>query len=415
MERQFGELGEVVSLPENAADQLASSEHEIAIATESLKLFNEQRTALQEKILGIHTDESILARSADIGALSEMRQQLRNHESDISKREEEIRVLWQMVEESTRQLGWAQESEDAVLQRLPGSLVRSAINNLIRRHEALAHALLTAEESFNSREEEVKLINAEIAALPVTQTPVTLIDALAKARNLGDVTSQEQRFETQVGRLKRGLDAAEIELGSWNPGMDGLRKLLPPAQDETNALIKRRGDLELTVSNINDRIAEAKSEIQKLELEISQFKSAHHPVTLADVQRVRTSRDSIWQAIKIGEVKLNEAAIGYEKEVAESDVLSDKRHDKAQEETGLQALLDRMERLQQQLADFESRLQQNTQVLTSLDQDWDTRIKAVGLDGMLLLQVNDWRAAREHVLSAAGDLVEAQASQEDFI
>ena len=415
LERQLGELGEVVSLPENAADQLASSEHEIAIATESLKLFNEQRTALQENILAIHTDESILVRGADIGALSEMRQQLRNHESDIGKREEEIRVLWQMVEESIRQLGWAKESEEAVLQRLPGSLVRSAINNLIRRHEALAHALLIAEESFNSREEEAKLIDAEIAALPVTQVPVTLIDALAKARYLGDVTSQEQRLETQVGRLKRGLDAVEIELGSWNPGADGLRKLLPPAQDETNALVKRRGDLELAVSTNHDRIADAKSEIQTLELEISQYKSTHHPVTLADVQRVRTSRDSIWQAIRIGEVKLNEAAIGYEKGVAESDVLSDKRHDKAQEETGLQALLDRMERLQQQLADYESRLQQNTQVLTSLDQDWDTRIKAVGLDGMPLLQVNDWRAAREHVLSAAGDLVEAQASQEDFI
>jgi uncharacterized protein YhaN len=415
LERQLDEIGEVVSLSEDAADQLVSSEHEIAIATESLKLFNEQGTVLQEKILAIRVDESILARGADIGALSEMRQQLRNHESDIGKREEEIRVLWQMVEESIRQLGWAKESEEAVFKRLPGSMVRSAINNLVRRHEALAHALLTTEELFNSREEEAKLIDAEIAALPVTQIHVTLIDALAKARHLGDVTSQELRFETQVGRLKRGLDAAATELGSWNPGMDGLRKLLPPAQDETNALIKRRGELELAASNINDRITETKSEAQSLELEISQYKSAHHPVTLADVLRVRMSRDSIWQAIKVGEVKLNEAAIGYETEVAESDVLSDKRHDKAQEETGLQALLDRMERLQQQLADFESRLQQNTQALTSLDQDWDTRIKAVGLAGMPLLQINDWRAARERVLIAVDALVEAQVAQEDFI
>lgn len=415
LERQLDELGEAVSLPENAADQLASSEHEIAIATESLKLFNEQRTALQEKILAIHVDQSILERGADIAALSEMRQQLCNHESDIGKREEEIRVLWQMVEESIRQLGWAKESEEAVLQRLPGSLVRSAINNLIRRHETLAHALLAAEESFNSREEEVKLIDAEIAALPVTQIPVTLIDALAKARHLGDVAPQEQRFETQVGRLKRGLEGAAIELGHWNPGTDGLRKLLPPAQDETNVLLKRRGDLELAASNINDRIVETKSEIQGLELEISQYKSAHHPVTLADVQRARISRDSIWKAIKIGEVNLNEAAIDYEKEVAESDLLSDKRHDKAQEETGLQALLDRMERLRQQLADFESRLQQNTQALASLDRDWRACIEAVGLTGMPLMRVNDWRAARERALAAADALVEARAAQEDFI
>lgn len=415
LERQLDELGEVVSLPENAAEQLASSEHAIAIATQSLKLFDEQIAAIQEKIRAIQVDESILARSADIVALSELRQQLRNHESDIGKREEEIRVLWQMVEESVRQLGWAHESEEVVLQQLPGSLVRSAINNLVRRHEALAHALLTAEESLNSRVEEVELIDAEIAALPVIQVSTLLADVLAKARHLGDVTSQEQRLETQIGRLKRGLDAAEAELGRWNPSIDGLRKLLPPSHDETNALIKRHGELELAVSTICDRIAETKSEIQSLELEISQYKSAHHPVTLADVQQVRMTRDSIWQAIKTGDAQLDEAAIGYEKEVAESDLLSDKRHDKAQEEAGLQALLDRMERLQRQLADYESRLQQNTQALTSLDQDWDERIKAVGLDGMPLLQVNDWRAVRERVLSAADALAEARVAQEDFV
>ncbi|MHB1292483.1 MAG: ATP-binding protein, partial [Sulfuricella sp.] len=154
LERQLAELGGVISLPENAADQFANAEQEIAIATPSLMLFEKQAIELQEKITALHPDESILARDADIEALSGMRQQLRNHESDIGKREEEIRVLWQTVEESMRQLGWPAEAEDALAQRLPGSLVRSALDNLVRRHEALEQALSTAEETLRSRGEE---------------------------------------------------------------------------------------------------------------------------------------------------------------------------------------------------------------------------------------------------------------------
>jgi len=415
LERQLASLGVVISLPENAAEQFAHGGHEIAIATPSLILFEKQATELQEKIEALLPDESILARGADIDALSEMRQQLRNHESDIGKREAEIHVLWQTVEESMRQLGWLAEGEDAVAQRLPGSLVRSAIDNLIRRHEALEQALSTAEETLRSRGEEAKVINAEIAALPATEIPVTLADALATARSLGDVAAQKKRIETQIGRLKRELETTAHELGVWNPGTDSLRKLLPPTQDEMNALIKGRNDLELTASTTRERLAEANSEVHSLQLEISQYKAAHHPVTLADVQQVRTTRDSTWQSIKTGAVSVMDAAPGYEIEVAESDTLSDKRHDKAQEETEFQSRLDRLQRLQQKMTDLESRLHESTQALTRLDQDWEVRIKDMGLAGMPILKANDWRSARERVLSADYALVEAQSSQADFV
>ena len=415
LERQLAELGEVVLLPENAADLLAKAEHEIVIATQSLNLFGKQAAELREKIGVLHPDKSILARVLDIEALSELRQQLRNHESDIGKREEEIRGLWQTVEEAVRQLGWREEGEDAVASRLPGSLVRTAIDNLLRRHEALAQALSTAEETLRSREEEVKTINAEIATLPATEIPVTLIDALTMARSLGDVATQEKRIGTQMVRLKRDLEIKSLELGKWNPGTDNLRKLLPPTQDETNALIRRRSELELTASTINGRSAEVNAEIQLLQLEISQYKATHHPVTMTDVQQVRTSRDSTWQRIKTGAITLKDASPSYEREVEDSDALSDKRHDKAQEETELQSRLDKQQHLQQQMADLESRRQENAQAVTSFDQNWEVCIKAIGLDGMPLLQVNDWRSARDRVLSGADTLEEVQSAQDDFV
>ena len=413
IERQLAELGSVIVLPVNAAEQLAHAEHEGAIANTSFILFQAQTTELTEKIAALQPDATILARTADIEALSASRQQLRNFETDIAKREGEIRVLWQDVQEAALQLGWPVETEEEVSKRLPGSLVRSNMDSLVRRHEALAQALSAAQDALRNREEEIKTIDAEIALLPDTDIPVARIDALASARSLGDVAAQEKRLETQIGRLQRDLEATELELGSWNSGLDSLRQLLPPTLDETNTLVKLGADLALTAATTRERSAETLAEIEVLQLEISQYKATHQPVTLDDVTQGRSQRDAAWQAIKVGTVTLMDAAPGYEQAVAKVDGLSDKRHDKAQEETELQGRLDRLQRLQQQRADLSTREQANAVQLTQLDQTWDERVTSVGLPGMPLLRMNEWRAARERVLSAAGALTEAQSAQRD--
>ncbi len=412
LELQLTTLGEVASLPDNAADQLASAENEIAIATQSFNFFEKQVSELQGKIKRLQPNESVLGRESDIQALSEMRLQLRNHETDIVKREEEIRVLWLTVEESMRQLSWPIETEDAVAQRLPGSLMRSEINNLIRRHESLTQALVTAEESLRSKADDVKSIAQEIALLPATDIPLTLSGALETARSLGVVGAKQSQNEAQIAKLTLELEHAAIEFGRWNTGASNLRKLLPPTQDEINALIKQRSDLASAVSASKERLNEVCVAIKSLELEISQYKSKHHPVTLTDVQHIRTSRNLTWQSIKAGNVALKDAAIGFEQEVAESDSLSDKRHDKATEESELQSRLDQFQKLQLQQASFESRVQNNALLLANFDLSWDSCIQNIGLDGMPLLQVNGWRSIRDRVLAATDTLLEAQSSQE---
>lgn len=414
LELQLTELGEAILLPENASSQLASAENEIAIATQSFKFFENQVSELQEKIKLLQPNEAVLGREADIQALSEMRLQLGNHETDIGKREEEIRVLWQSIEDSMRQLGWPIETEDAVAKRLPGSLVRSEIDNLIRRYESLSQALATAEESLRSKGDDIKSIAQEIASLPAIDIPLTLNGALVTARSLGDVEAKQNQIEAQIAKLTRELEYASIELGKWNTGASNLRKLLPPTQDEINALINQRNDLALVASTSKERLDELCVEIKSLELEILQYKSKHHPVTLADVENVRISRDLTWQSIKAGDVTIKDAAVGFEKEVAESDSLSDKRHDKATEETELQSRLDQLQKLQLQKENLESRLQANSLSLSNFDQSWDSRINDIGLPGMPLLQVNGWRSIRERVLTATDTLLEAQSSQADL-
>jgi len=415
LEHALSEVGQVITLPEDAAELLTRAERDIAIATQSAQLFEGQRDELSEKIATLHPDKSVLERSADIEALFELRQQLRSVDTDIAKREGEVQVLWQEVQESVRQLGWPDEDEETVSKWLPGTLLKSTLSKLIRRHEALAQALATSDEALRQREEEVKTIDLQIEALPLADIPAALVDALATARALGDVLAQEKQFETQIGRLQRDFDTASHALSPWSHDPDTLQKLSPPTQDEINALTKRGSDLEAKEATMQQRLTELKSEIATLQLEITQYKAAHHPVTLADVQQVRSSRDETWKSIKSGAIALQENASGYESQVAESDALSDQRHDRAQAETELQLKLDQLERLRQQVTDQSLRQQHQAEALAKFDQDWVEQSNTLGLQGMPLLKVNSWRSARDKVLMTAAALAEAQSAQNSLL
>ncbi len=149
-------------------------------------------------------------------------------------------------------------------------------------------------------------------------------------------------------------------------------------------------------------------------MEIAQYQAAHHPVTLADVAQARTQRDATWQSIKDGALELAAAASRFETAVVKADSLSDLRHDKAQEATQLQSNFDRLQRLELQMEQLQQRLQESTARLNDFDQAWNGRMSTLGLPGMELLQINDWRAAREKVLSVADALAQELTAQQDL-
>lgn len=404
-------LGPVTALPEDAAQSVTHAEREIAIAMQSEQLLEAQRADLAEKITQLHPDEALLARSADIEAIFDLRQQLRSIDTDIAMREGEVQVLWQEVQESTRQLNWPEEDEEAVSKRLPGALLKATLSKLTRRHEALVQALDASVDAVHQREEELKTLDLQMQALPQAEVPVALQDALVTARALGDVAAQERQLGTQMGRLQRDLESASQALRPWRLDTAALQALTLPSQEEIAALIKRRNELETKEAAAEQRVTELQSEMNTLQLEIHQYKAAHQPVTLLDVQTARGSRDNIWKSIRSGQSALEEAATGYEQQVAVSDALSDQRHDKAQSETEFQLKLDQLERLKQQIADHSSRQQTQAEALLKLDQAWVEQIRAIGLEGMPLLKIGSWTTSRDKVLVAATALYEAQSMQ----
>jgi hypothetical protein len=273
--------------------------------------------------------------------------------------------------------------------------------------------LSTAELALAGKQAEIRVIDGELGALPDTTVSPALLAALTAARALGDVGVQERELGAQLARAQRDRETAALQLAPWHRETALLRQMQLPPQDEVNALLRRQTELQTATTTLAERIAEQQSALNGLTLETTQYQTAHHPVSLADLNLAREQRDTLWQGIKSGALKLPLAAADFETEVANSDQLADRRHDKAQEASELQAKLDQQQRLRQQISDLQNRMQEQAATQTAFDADWHARMAAIGLDTigsgtMPLQQINGWRQAREQTLHAAQTVAEAE-------
>lgn len=405
-------LGPFRRLAADAARQLDEAERVMALAAQARQLHETRAAELAEAVARINTDTGLLARDRDIEALAAQRHQVRNHPADVAKRQEEARAHWKTLEGLARELGWPAEAEDALAARIPSQVIRSAAGALVRRHDTLVQAVANAKEAQAVKRGEVTELDQALARLPATELPPELVAALDAARALGDVAAQERRLAGQVERAERESTDARAALGPWQADLDRLRRLHLPGNDELNALREDRLRLRTDAEGLTQRIHEERAAIADLDLEITQYQAAHHPVSLADLAAARLARDGLWQEIRSGTASLAEAAAPYEGLVGEADALADRRHDKAQEAATLQSKLDGRERRARQLALYESRAEENSQRQGQWAAAWEARAVALGLPGMTLDQMNSWCTARDKVLAVAAALDGAQAELE---
>lgn len=165
---------------------------------------------------------------------------------------------------------------------------------------------------------------------------------------------------------------------------------------------------------MGDRLGDLRAAIRDLELQITQYRDTHSPVTLAELIEARASRDAAWRSIKAGEISPDQAAPGFESKVQSADSVSDRRHDKAQEVSELQTRLDSLQRLQNQVVDQELRATENDTAMVALRNDWAARAAEIGVPGMPLLATGPWHEAREKVLHAADTVAEVSLALDEL-
>ncbi|MDP1558317.1 MAG: AAA family ATPase [Nitrosomonas sp.] len=411
-ESELAKLGEVIELPTDAARQFAGMELALARANQEFELYQKQRDSIQRQLKQIHLDENLLKYQADIEQLSERRQQLRDHGTNIVKRQQEIKSHWQHIETLAHQLGWTAQDEKWLTNRLPALPVRTAMVTLLKRYDVLQQAQQTSRQAVSDKQKELQTLEEQRAAVPATGLSTALRVTLAAAQGLGDVCTLSKRLEAQLRKAQHELEAAQAGLGLWRLDRETLRHLtLPSAQSIAN--LKQRllkGDS--AADKLLEKLTELNTNIHNQALEIKQYCTRHHPVTTAELREARQARDVVWSSIKSGVLSLSVAANDFESKIHETDRIADTRYDKAQKASTLQTKQDHLQLMQQQHEDLQAQADANQAALRAVQNEWADTTAKLGLPTIPLVDIEAWLQAREQVLRAADTVREAMLELE---
>jgi uncharacterized protein YhaN len=399
-EKKLTELGEYIELPIDAATTLSAAERELAVARQRLELRNDEVEKATEALKNIDVDEVLLGRAADISKLDKLRIQYSAHESDIEHRKLEIAVLWQDICGLCTQLGWTAESETAIAQRVPTSLVQRELRELIRSHSGILQAHRSAEQAEINKQSEIESLSKQLDELQLGEVKPALRAALATARSFGDSDAIVQKQQNTLIKAKSAVENLLPELGPWSKSFPDLIAMQTPSQTKIGHLLQERQSLIADRKAESIRLKNQKIEVARIELEISQFKALHHPTTLEVVFQARQERDAKWNAIKTGKSDLQEESQLFETTIVHADKAADSRTIDVEKETELKSLLHQLEREKQSLATVEAQCLDLDNKIQLFDDNWAEQAAGFNLPDMPLDEIGAWIIKREKVLAA---------------
>ena len=407
-ENNLADLGEVIDLPIEAAATLATAEKELAITHQRQELRKGEVNKITEDLATIHVDEAVLEIADDISNLDNLRLQYRAYERDIASRKIEIATLWQDVCRACTQMGWASDSESAISQRLPTTLIQRELSRLIRDRGGMIQILRAAEQAEKNKLSEIKVLSTQRNDLQIGEVKPALRAALANAKSLGDTEATLQKLQATLTRTKSALEGLLRELGQWSMPLPELMALQPPSQEKVNRLLQERQALNAERKTELQRLNNQTAEVARIELQISQFKELHQPTTPEAVIDARRERDASWQAIKTGEINLQQEGQKFEASIVVADTVADRRLDDVEEATELQSLNHLLEREMQSLAMIEGQCSQLEGYLQLFDDRWTQEALSLGLVGMPLENIGTWILKREKALTTAAAYQDAR-------
>lgn len=411
-------LGTPPHLPDDALKTFNDAEIETLTAESQARITRRLESEARAALANIHVDPTILVHAAAIEDLAARVQQTRAHAIDIEKRQIEVDRHWESVTDRVRQLGWHTAAalartalEPWLTQHLPPLPVRSAINDLIKRHGAIEQAVVAATTAASAKAREIATIAAQLARTSQVEASPELRAALAESQQLGDIKALHKRDQSQLAKARQALELAMRQLGAWRLEPEQLRTHTLPAPEVIRRLRSEHDRLTGDKRNTATRKDELQLAIAALELDIAQLRTQHKAVARDELLDARDDRDSLWTQLRRGEARLESVADDYETRVRNADALSDLRHDKAHEAASLQGKIEQRDHQQLQLDEHSRRLVDLETALAHIEREWRKHANAAGFPDMPLPAYEEWRTACERVLAAAEHFEQVSAEQ----
>ena len=385
-------------LPEDARQIFEQASRQGALVQAEMMRLQAALTELDQALAAVTLDTPVLARADEITRLDEARVQCHDHPARLQRHQEKLQTLQARVKALAAELGWPAEDEAAVAHRLLPPAWRERTAELIRRHQALQHAVEKARHERDAQAQNLSQWQAHLQSLASDGIDPALSDLLEQARRLGDPDAQSDALTRERQRLDAALEATLAGMGPWRQPIDRLQAMLVPEASQVDALRVQQHDDARALQARQEALQKKIQDIQQQEQALLQLVRHHQPVSREDVAQARRQRDDDWQAIKADPATLPARAAAFETRMHEADTLADARLERAQHEADRQSYANQLEKLKLECTGIESDIQAIETRMARRQADWKAQAAACGLPDLPLDAALTWLKRHQDAL-----------------
>ena len=385
-------------LPDNARQIFEQASRQGALVQAEMTRLQTALNELDQALAAITLDTPVLARADEITRLDEARVQCHDHPARLQRHQEKLQTLQARVKALAAELGWPAEDEAAVAHRLLPPAWRERTAELIRRHQALQHAVEKARHERDAQAQNLSQWQAQLQSLASDGIDPALSDLLEQARRLGDPDAQSEALASERQRLDAALEATLAGMGPWRQPIDRLQAMLVPETSQVDALRVQQHDDGRALQARQEALQKKIQDIQQQEQALLQLVRHHQPVSREDVAQARQQRDDDWQAIKADPATLPARAGAFEARMHEADTLADARLERAQHEADRQSYANQLEKLKLERTGIESDIQAIETRMARRLADWQAQAAACGLPNLPLDAAPTWLKRHQDAL-----------------
>lgn len=403
-------LGDIIALPENAAEDLNAVKKDMVNAD---RLLLEHQALINKAVKerdGVSVDETFLARKNDIIGLRDEKSRVKNHQLDIAKREAESLVLKKDIEALVSDLEWDMTDEDSLDSALPSAVLRKDIETLANAHGGLDQAAASTAENVRGKDRDLADWSDDLKALPHLQLPPDIKVSLTEARALGNIKDSRVEHKNRIDRANDQLENQFARMRPWTGSVRDLRQLIVPDDEEVQEFKNKDRDIVTEQKSVEEQHEETEGELKALELRESSFQESRQPITPEDIVSSRRNRDELWTKIRSGTKTVVDVGDDYESRVTAADDLTDRRYQNAEEAKELEHLRGEIARLKQKRDRQDAKIEKIKDQRRNLMTDWGQITERLSLFDMSISAVQTWLSHYRIALIEAEKLADEETN-----
>ena len=414
---ELAALGDVIMVPEDAAEQLEQAEQQEAKIRVQVDILAPQLKEAREALEAITFDEALVRRADEIMQFNEQRITVRSEREDLPKRRDEYRLELEELARLAAEIGWEFEEPSELIERIPSRSNVEPVRRLLAQHRELAVVLRSVRTALEESQAALQDKTERLEEIGEATDVSGLAAVLKAARDIGDVAGRIRMAQGQLAEISGEI---EKKLQSMNPVLAAGTDIEALAVPRWDTVIAHRDDVRnwtLRQGETKQRLTEASNDLERDQEALERRERDEGVVGPGTVEDARGYRDTLWDLIKARYIAsteipaeearayaeaLEDLPASLEGAVEQADSIADRRFDNAQAAGELAGLAHNMaghETRIRQLEAGEAALKAEGE---QLDQAWralwaEVPIEVLAPDVMLV-----WLEVREHVVTLIG-------------